>query len=624
MSYRRKYLTENEIEEMLEECIPSDGESVFEDSDDTDADPDYKDPPNATTTFHYSSSDSEDDVPLQRKVGSHKKTVQTVINNDTSDTNGNIGLDRAAASTTAILSNNGVPQMPNNSVPELINWGKTERPSDPHMFTSEHGPTSLVKDLDDINPQNLFKVFISDEIIDNIVFQTNLYAEQIFQKTGKVYKPTSRSEVNTFIGMNILMGIKCMPSYRDYWSSSPDLHDSYIARLMPVNRFGWLLSHLHLNDNNLAPKRGDLKFDKLYKLRPFLTQLSEKFQISFQPCESMAVDESMIKFKGRSSLKQYLPKKPIKRGFKVWILADKSGYVHKFDIYTGKKDGSVEKQLGERVVKGLVQDIENKNHKIYFDNFFTSVGLLHHLAEKNIYACGTVNPSRKNLPTLKDDKLLKRGEYDWSTSDTGLTAVKWKDKRSVHLLSNYHNPEDVTEVSRKEKDGTITKIPCPKVLHDYNQNMNSVDKFDQMKGVYEIDRKSKKWWHRIFWYFIDASIVNAFILYKECGSPPKSLKDFRRDISRSLVSPALVLSRNTVPQKRKSDSPVQIKKKKPHVPRTVRLESSAHQPQRGTRRRCAKCSTKAKQVRTDWLCSVCKVPLCLGKNKTCFQEYHNN
>lgn len=31
-----------------------------------------------------------------------------------------------------------------------------------------------------------------------------------------------------------------------------------------------------------------------------------------------AVDEAIVPFKGQFSLKQYMPKKPVKRGFKVW------------------------------------------------------------------------------------------------------------------------------------------------------------------------------------------------------------------------------------------------------------------------------------------------------------------
>ena len=84
-------------------------------------------------------------------------------------------------------------------------------------------------------------------------------------------------------------------------------------------------------------------------------------------------------------------KKPVKRGYKVWVLADKTGYAWKFEIYTGKNADAVERNLGERVVKILVQDIKNKNHRIYFDNFFTSVGLMQDLKQQNIHACGTVN-----------------------------------------------------------------------------------------------------------------------------------------------------------------------------------------------------------------------------------------
>ena len=71
----------------------------------------------------------------------------------------------------------------------------------------------------------------------------------------------------------------------------------------------------------------------------------------YNPGRELAVDEAMIKFQGRSSLKQYLPKKPIKRGIKVWVLADSSnGYFSRLEVYTGKKGDRVEEGLGARVV----------------------------------------------------------------------------------------------------------------------------------------------------------------------------------------------------------------------------------------------------------------------------------
>lgn len=126
------------------------------------------------------------------------------------------------------------------------------------------------------------------------MFQTNLYAQQ----SGKIYKPTNASEIRVFIGINFLMGLKHQGSYRDYWSSGPQLNDSYISNLMPIKRFDWLLGNIHLNDSSAMPKKGSPTFNKLYKVQPFLEMLKERFKITYNAGEYLAVDESMIKFKG--------------------------------------------------------------------------------------------------------------------------------------------------------------------------------------------------------------------------------------------------------------------------------------------------------------------------------------
>ena len=98
----------------------------------------------------------------------------------------------------------------------------------------------------------------------------------------------------------------------------------------------------------------------------------------------------MIKFKGRSSLKQYLPLKPIKRGIKAWVRADaRSGIMCELSIYTGKEEDWVETNLGANVVKKLTENIAGHNHHIYCDNFFSSVKLFEKLLlQYSTYACG--------------------------------------------------------------------------------------------------------------------------------------------------------------------------------------------------------------------------------------------
>lgn len=419
--------------------------------------------------------------------------------------------------------------------------------------------------------------------------------------------------MDVFIGLNL--GIKKLLSYKDYWSSAPDLHDRYIASFMPLHRFGWLLSHLHLNDNNLVPPKSSPTYDKLYKVRPMLDILQRNFRINYKPSEKVAIDESMIKFKGRSSLKQYMPKKPVKRGYKVWTKCADTGYCLDFDVYTGKKGDKVETNLGARVVKQFCEDLKGKNHKVYFDNYFNSYDLqIDHLKD-NVVACRTVNSNRRNLPKLADDKLLKRGEHDYRVSGTNISIVKWKDKRTVYMLSNFHDPKIISVANRREHTGEQIGITSPEIVKDYNRNMNFVDKFDQMKSSYAISRKSQKWRHRIFFHFLDCSLVNAYIIYKELKKRNDNLevlalKDFRRSVYQGLLAPAFVSRRrlsslgDSSPgsSPRPSPRPVIIKHHKPTVPKEIRLVSSSHQPQRGTSRRCCRCSTKATPVRTVSQC----------------------
>ncbi|GFV83272.1 hypothetical protein TNCV_1899981 [Trichonephila clavipes] len=67
---------------------------------------------------------------------------------------------------------------------------------------------------------------------------------------------------------------------------------------------------------------------------------------------------------------------------------------------------------------------------------------------------------------------------------------------------------------------------------------------------------------------------------------------------------------------------VQIKNKKPYVPHKKHawrvLPTSQKDPREDDG--CAACRTKAIQVHTEWMCCICKVPLCLGKENMMFPE----
>ena len=95
--------------------------------------------------------------------------------------------------------------------------------------------------------------------------------------------------------------------------------------------------YLHFVDNSTLVQRGEPEYDRLGKIRPVIDAVNDAFLSSYQPnCEN-SINEAMIKFKGRSSLKQYAPLKPVKRGIKAWVHADaRNRIMCELNVYTGK------------------------------------------------------------------------------------------------------------------------------------------------------------------------------------------------------------------------------------------------------------------------------------------------
>ena len=312
------------------------------------------------------------------------------------------------------------------------------------------------------------------------------------------------------------MSYHTLPSLTCYRNNSQHFNVLLVSNAMPQNRFSQILSNLPLNDNSAIPK--DNK-DKLHKSRPCITKLNDNFMKLYNVNEHISTDESIILFKGRSSLKQYNPMKPIKREYKPWAPADNDGHISKFSVYQGRHGETEEVDapscfgLGEKVVIHLTSDLFRKNHKVYFDNYYSSVPLLEYLLLHKVFCCGTIRSNRKYLPKgLKRDKTLQHGDSDSRVSAQGSVVHKWMDNKSVHVISNYHGTE-IGEIKRTQKDGSRKIFSCPKALIIYNNNMCGVDKADFYCAIYGINRKNVKWWHRIFFGLIDKAITNAYITF---------------------------------------------------------------------------------------------------------------
>lgn len=279
------------------------------------------------------------------------------------------------------------------------------------------------------------------------------------------------------------------------------------------------------------------------------------------------------------------------------------------------------------------------NHKIYTDNYFTTIRLQVELKKLGIFSVGTVRSNRLPGITMKGTKQLSRegrGSTDHRLTQVDgveLCATRWYDNNAVDCLSTLHACESMDKVERwsaKEKKRILVKRP--NVIKLYNQYMGGVDLNDMLVSLYRINIRSKKYYMKLIFHLIDECIVNGWLLYRRHCSQlrvPKteirSLLEFRVD-----VADALLKSTVATPTKRRGRPVTQQLLKRDRAGPTrvlparmplaaVRLDDSNHWPIVTSKGRCRNPGCDS---HTTIFCSKCQIRLCLSAKQNCFVAFH--
>ena len=336
----------------------------------------------------------------------------------------------------------------------------------------------------------------------------------------------------------------------------------------------------------------------------------------------------MIPFKGRNNLKIYLPKKPVKWGFKLWCLAGVSGYVYEFQVSgdqkahgppEGVKNGEEFGKV-ENVVLRLTRDFQPGKHYAFFDNLFASPDLMMELKTQGIFAIGTLRANRtrgRDFSKENEMKKLGRGSSEEYTDEkNGVVISLWYDNRLVLMVSNFLGVEPQDEANRfSKKENEMIKLPRPASVAMYNKFMGGVDKADMFLSLYRSKMRSKKWYHRIAFHLLQLTAVNSYSLYKEIGGNGSYL-DFLVDICRSLVAAEDVdrVDREDLPKIEINNRSLKAR----DVPKSIRYDRIDHWPLQLTK---AHCKYPGCNRRTAFKCLKCSVFLCVN-GSDCFLQYH--
>ena len=486
-----------------------------------------------------------------------------------------------------------------------------------------------------VTPLSVFLLMLGKDFFKNLAQQTNIYASARLCKQSrrssakqlnllshtKPWTTVDEEEMKKFFGLLFAMALNPKTQIDRFWSTKSFLQCAFFGETMSRDRFLNILRFLHIVDNKNRANP-TIRKDKLWKIRPFIDSLSSQFKTLYHPGKQLSLDEGTCPFKGRVSFATYNPRKPNKYGIKLYQVCDGvTGYCCNFKVSTNESIGI------EQLVFDLLRDHLGKGHEVYMDRYYTTAALFHELFAQKTIAVGTCMANRKGLPKHLMNQKLRKGKV-LARRQGPVMVLKWFDKREVVMLSTKHTSA-MEKVKMKMFRGSCYKQK-PIAVIEYNKYMSGVDMIGQMIQYYKFNRRTVKWWRKLFFHLVSLALINAQKLYNlhnsEEGQKTLGLFHFVSSLVENLT--------NRTENKTKEVSGPSCRVIDPQYRHFVeRISCTEKRIQR-----CCEVCRKQREMRvqpdhkdnagplpkrprrTEYQCNLCKVALCFGK---CFAVYHS-
>ncbi|XP_042278715.1 pogo transposable element derived with ZNF domain b isoform X1 [Thunnus maccoyii] len=488
-------------------------------------------------------------------------------------------------------------------------------------FMQISGPKhSLSRNSDAID---FFNLLFPSALVELITNETNAHAKtcQYLGSCNPDWFPVTTHEVKGFMGLVILMGIQNLPDPSHYWSWSHYDNSYTFYRAMSFKRFKQIAANIRMGSFATDVYRHSSNpGDSLHIFRPMLDILGGAMWNTYRPNCCLTIDRALLPSLEEESC-------PVKGNPKtqpqVWLLCDsKSGYCHRLFIQVGEKAGQ---EPGFTVVPELVKGLEDKHHQLYLANSLTSVPLMQKLLDQGIYASSSFPPPNPILPReLWDEGQLEKPGDFLQRQFGPLLATRWRDTKEMGCLSTNAPPGEPDTVWRRSqtKVGGLDPIDRPMAFHLLQENMRGVDICKQLLACNPLGGiPQDRHWRSLFWFLLNLSIVNAFIVLRESRkeNPPAWVQDglftqvnFRKRLGNQLAKCAqkyfetMEIASSRGMRVEAADGPV----KQRH--RMAKISAIS--------KRCKNCNLKNIRHESVYGCIICKANLC--KQPNCFWEFH--
>uniref|UniRef100_A0A3Q3BI75 PiggyBac transposable element-derived protein 4-like n=1 Tax=Kryptolebias marmoratus TaxID=37003 RepID=A0A3Q3BI75_KRYMA len=368
------------------------------------------------------------------------------------------------------------------SAPGAERWCSVDEPDitppQPTFCPSRPPGPQLIKTAS-YSAVELFQLFFTNASLLTIVQNTNEYGRAHCTSPSSAWTDITLQDMFSFLSVVLYMGVVKCPNLTDYWRGGNLYNLPFPQSVIPGKKWLRILQALHLSskEDEVAneERRGTPAFDRLGRIKPLYEEMREACRRNFHPSQEIAIDERMVASKAR--VFQYMKSKPVRWGFKLFVLADSSnGYTWDFFVYEGKSENTSGRGLGyDSVMKLVNPSALGTGYKLFVDNFYTIPVLFDDLLKQRIWACGAIRTSRAGFPKTALNALepaCPRGTVRWLRKGS-LLFVQWRDTKDVSLCSTMHTAHGSEKINRKIKiEGggwSVQGVPLPPAIKDYNR-----------------------------------------------------------------------------------------------------------------------------------------------------------
>lgn len=109
-------------------------------------------------------------------------------------------------------------------------------------------------------------------------------------------------------------------------------------------------------------------------------------------------------------------------------------------------------------------------------------------------------------------------------TNSNIAVVWWFENGTVHLVSNFIISQFGITVKRWRGKRKSADVDCPLIVNQYNKQMDGDEPWLMLISLGWIQLGTKKLYMRIIYHALGLSILNDWLIYKQCAKQNGMLK----------------------------------------------------------------------------------------------------